>query len=134
MILLPSYLADPVSKVGDPDGSVLVVGHQLDVGVPAVKQGLLLLLLPGLLVCAWRGLLVPRATLLGLVLANNLLGIYAFWELVGLSSYLLIGHWFEKPTAADACKKAFITNRAGDIGMFIGIMILFQALGTFDYL
>ena len=60
----------------------------------------------------------------GIVLANSLIMMYIFWELVGLSSYLLIGHWFEKDSAANASKKAFLTNRVGDIGMFIGIMIL----------
>jgi NADH-quinone oxidoreductase subunit L len=69
----------------------------------------------------------------GIVLANNLLSLYIFWELVGLSSYLLIGHWFEKDTAAAAGKKAFLTNRVGDIGFFIGIMILFTAIGSFTY-
>ncbi|RMZ49216.1 NADH-quinone oxidoreductase subunit L [Candidatus Marinimicrobia bacterium PRS2] len=68
----------------------------------------------------------------GIVLADNLLMMYIFWELVGLSSYLLIGFWFEKESAADACKKAFLTNRVGDIGMFIGIMILFLSIGTFQ--
>ena len=67
----------------------------------------------------------------GIVLANNLLGIYIFWELVGLSSYLLIGHWFEKDSASDAAKKAFLVNRVGDIGMFIGIMLFFTATGSF---
>ncbi len=69
----------------------------------------------------------------GIVLANNLFMIYIFWELVGLSSYLLIGHWWEKRTAADAAKKAFITNRIGDIGMFIGLLIIATVLGTFNY-
>ena len=68
----------------------------------------------------------------GIVLADSLIMMYIFWELVGLSSYLLIGFWFEKDSAADACKKAFLTNRVGDIGMFIGIMILFFAFGTFQ--
>lgn len=68
----------------------------------------------------------------GIVLADNLVMMYIFWELVGLSSYLLIGFWFEKHSAADACKKAFLTNRVGDIGMFIGIMILFFTIGTFQ--
>jgi NADH-quinone oxidoreductase subunit L len=68
----------------------------------------------------------------GIVLADNLIMMYIFWELVGLSSYLLIGFWFEKNSAADACKKAFLTNRVGDIGMFIGIMILFFSMGTFQ--
>ncbi|MFQ6610487.1 MAG: NADH-quinone oxidoreductase subunit L, partial [Fidelibacterota bacterium] len=66
----------------------------------------------------------------GIVLADNLIMMYIFWELVGLSSYLLIGFWFEKDSAADAGKKAFLTNRVGDIGMFIGIMILFFLFGT----
>ena len=59
----------------------------------------------------------------GIVLANNLISMYMFWELVGVSSYLLIGHWFEKESAANASKKAFLTNRVGDIGFFIGIML-----------
>ena len=69
----------------------------------------------------------------GIVLANNLFSLYIFWELVGVSSYLLIGHWFEKDSAADAGKKAFLTNRVGDIGFFIGVMLIFTALGTFNY-
>lgn len=67
----------------------------------------------------------------GIVLSNNLLSIYMFWELVGLSSYLLIGFWFEKDSAADASIKAFLVNRVGDIGMFIGIMLFFTATGSF---
>ncbi len=67
----------------------------------------------------------------GIVLSNNLLSIYIFWELVGLSSYLLIGFWFEKDSAADASIKAFLVNRVGDIGMFIGIMLFFTATGSF---
>ena len=63
----------------------------------------------------------------GIILSNNLLGIYIFWELVGLSSYLLIGFWFEKESAANASKKAFLVNRVGDIGMFIGIMLFFKS-------
>ena len=58
----------------------------------------------------------------GLVLCNNVFALYMFWELVGLSSYLLIGFWFEKKSAADAQKKAFLVNRVGDIGMFLGIL------------
>ncbi|MDP7026399.1 MAG: NADH-quinone oxidoreductase subunit L [Candidatus Marinimicrobia bacterium] len=67
----------------------------------------------------------------GIILSNNLLSIYMFWELVGLSSYLLIGFWFEKDSAANASKKAFLVNRVGDIGMFIGIMLFFTATGSF---
>lgn len=63
----------------------------------------------------------------GIVLANNLIMMFVFWELVGLSSWLLIGHWFEKPSAAEASKKAFLTNRIGDFGFMIGILLLFGA-------
>jgi NADH-quinone oxidoreductase subunit L len=69
----------------------------------------------------------------GIVLANSLFMIYIFWELVGLSSYLLIGHWWEKDSAANASKKAFITNRIGDIGMFTGMLIIATVLGTFNF-
>jgi len=69
----------------------------------------------------------------GIVLANNLISMYMFWELVGVSSYLLIGHWFEKDSAANASKKAFLTNRVGDIGFFIGIMLLYNAVGSFAF-
>ena len=61
----------------------------------------------------------------GIVLADSLIMMYIFWELVGLSSFLLIGFWFEKDRPPLAANKAFLTNRVGDIGMFIGIMILF---------
>ena len=60
--------------------------------------------------------------MLGIVLANNFLQLFIFWELVGVSSYLLIGFWFERPAAADAAKKAFITNRLGDFGFMLGIL------------
>lgn len=63
----------------------------------------------------------------GIVLAGNLIMMFIFWELVGLSSYLLIGHWFEKASAAEASKKAFLTNRIGDFGFMIGILMLFMA-------
>ncbi|MDE0555302.1 MAG: NADH-quinone oxidoreductase subunit L [Candidatus Poribacteria bacterium] len=69
-------------------------------------------------------------SMLFLVVSDNLLGIYIGWELVGLCSYLLIGFWFEKDSAADACKKAFLTTRVGDVGMFIGMMMLFTKFDT----
>jgi NADH-quinone oxidoreductase subunit L len=65
----------------------------------------------------------------GIVLAGNLIMMFIFWELVGLSSYLLIGHWYQKASAAEACKKAFLTNRIGDFGFMIGILLLFGANG-----
>ena len=69
-------------------------------------------------------------SMLFLVVSDNLLGIYIGWELVGLCSYLLIGFWFEKDSAANACKKAFLTTRVGDVGMFIGMMMLFNQFKT----
>jgi NADH-quinone oxidoreductase subunit L len=72
-------------------------------------------------------------SMLGIVIADNILMIYIFWELVGLSSYLLIGFWYEKKSASDASMKAFLTNRIGDIGMFIGILILFTNYHTFSF-
>jgi NADH-quinone oxidoreductase subunit L len=72
-------------------------------------------------------------SMLMIVLTNNFFTIYVGWELVGLSSYLLIGHWYEKTSAANASKKAFIVNRIGDIGMFTGIMILYHTFHTFGF-
>ena len=72
------------------------------------------------------------AAMLVLVLADNLLFLYIAWELVGLGSYLLIGFWYERRSAAEAAKKAFVTTRIGDVGLLIGIILLFKATGTFD--
>ena len=72
-------------------------------------------------------------SMLIIVLSNNLFGLYIGWELVGISSYLLIGFWFEKDSAADAGKKAFLTNRIGDFGFFIGILLFFSSVGSFNY-
>ncbi|MGD8781937.1 MAG: NADH-quinone oxidoreductase subunit L [Ignavibacteria bacterium] len=72
-------------------------------------------------------------SMLGIVITHNLLMMYIFWELVGLSSYLLIGFWYEKKSASDAGKKAFLVNRVGDIGMFVGILILFASYKTFTF-
>lgn len=81
----------------------------------------------------YASLLLFTTSMLGLVLANNLLYLYMFWELVGLSSYVLIGHWFEKKSASDAAMKAFITTRLGDVGMFIGIMVCYFQVGSLHY-
>lgn len=70
----------------------------------------------------------------GLVLSNNLLQTFLFWELVGLTSYLLIGFWFEKLSAAKAARKAFVMNRLGDLGFYLGIILLFLLLGTLNFL
>lgn len=72
-------------------------------------------------------------SMMGIVIANNFLVMYIFWELVGISSYLLIGFWYEKNSASNAGKKAFITNRIGDLGFFAGIMILFMTYGSFMF-
>jgi NADH-quinone oxidoreductase subunit L len=68
--------------------------------------------------------------MLGVVIANSLLLLFMCWELVGLTSYLLIGFWYHKPSAAAAAKKAFLTTRVGDIFFFLGIVWLFNATGT----
>ncbi|MSU56658.1 MAG: NADH-quinone oxidoreductase subunit L [Pedosphaera sp.] len=72
-------------------------------------------------------------SMLGIVLSNNFLQMFIFWELVGVSSYLLIGFWFEKPSAADAAKKAFITNRLGDFGFMLGILTIFAIVGSLNF-
>ena len=69
----------------------------------------------------------------GIVLSNNLFFTFIFWELVGVSSFLLIGFWYEKNSAGDAAKKAFLVNRIGDIGMFLGIMLIFLSCNSFSY-
>jgi NADH-quinone oxidoreductase subunit L len=70
--------------------------------------------------------------MLGLVLANSLLLMFVFWELVGLCSYLLIGFWFHRPSAANAAKKAFLVTRLGDFGFLAGIIFLYANTGTFN--
>ncbi len=79
---------------------------------------------------AWMSLFT--ASMIGLVMADNLLFLFVFWEMVGLCSYLLIGFWFHKPSAADAAKKAFIVTRLGDFGFLAGILLLYLNMGTFD--
>ncbi len=72
-------------------------------------------------------------SMLGLVLAESFFFIYIFWELVGFSSYALIGFWFEKKSAADAGKKAFIVNRIGDLGFLLGFLLLFATTGLLGF-
>ncbi|HKF69019.1 MAG TPA: NADH-quinone oxidoreductase subunit L, partial [Vicinamibacterales bacterium] len=71
--------------------------------------------------------------MLTLVLGNNFLVMFVGWEGVGLCSYLLIGYWYEKKTASDAGKKAFITNRVGDWGFILGVFLIYMTFGTFDF-
>jgi NADH-quinone oxidoreductase subunit L len=79
---------------------------------------------------AWMSLFT--ASMLGLVIAGNLLQMFIFWEMVGVCSYLLIGFWFHKPSAANAAKKAFIVTRLGDFGFLAAILLIFSKTGTFD--
>lgn len=72
------------------------------------------------------------ASMLMLVMADNLLLVYISWELVGVCSFLLIGFYWEKRSATEAAKKAFITTRVGDVGLLIGIILLFKATGIFN--
>ncbi len=76
--------------------------------------------------CSW-------ASCLDLVLANNFLQLFIFWELVGLCSYLLIGFWFERPSAASAAKKAFLVTRIGDVMFMIGLIVLLTTFKTLDF-
>lgn len=73
------------------------------------------------------------AAMLGLVIADNYLQLYVSWELVGLCSYLLIGFWFEKKSASDAAKKAFIVTRLGDVGLGLGIILVYISTGSFIF-
>ncbi|HXJ56139.1 MAG TPA: NADH-quinone oxidoreductase subunit L [Verrucomicrobiae bacterium] len=79
------------------------------------------------------GLSLFMFSMLGIVLANNLVLMFICWELVGVSSYLLIGFWYAKPAAADACKKAFLTNRLGDFGFILGIILVWATLGSVGF-
>nr|YP_010615926.1 NADH-plastoquinone oxidoreductase subunit 5 [Atraphaxis irtyschensis]WAU47200.1 NADH-plastoquinone oxidoreductase subunit 5 [Atraphaxis irtyschensis] len=74
-----------------------------------------------------------NTSMLGLVTSSNLIQIYIFWELVGMCSYLLIGFWFTRPAAANACQKAFVTNRVGDFGLLLGILGLYWLTGSFEF-
>ena len=73
------------------------------------------------------------SSMLGLVISPNLLQVYVFWELVGMCSYLLIGFWYDRKPAADACQKAFVTNRVGDFGLLLGMLGIFWATGSFEF-
>nr|YP_010117293.1 NADH-plastoquinone oxidoreductase subunit 5 [Neocheiropteris ovata]QPM99558.1 NADH-plastoquinone oxidoreductase subunit 5 [Neocheiropteris ovata] len=72
------------------------------------------------------------ASMLGLVFSPNMIQIYIFWELVGMCSYLLIGFWFARSSAANACQKAFVTNRIGDFGLLLGLLGIYWITGSFD--
>lgn len=73
------------------------------------------------------------SSMLGLVISSNLVQVYIFWELVGMCSYLLIGFWYDRKAASEACQKAFVTNRVGDFGLLLGILALYWATGSFEF-
>jgi NADH-quinone oxidoreductase subunit L len=81
----------------------------------------------------FTGLSLFMFSMTGIVLANNFIMTFIFWELVGVSSYLLIGHWYQKNSAADAAKKAFLCNRVGDFGFMVGILMLWGITGTLSF-
>jgi NADH-quinone oxidoreductase subunit L len=79
------------------------------------------------------GLSLFMFSMLGIVFADNFVMMFIFWELVGVSSYLLIGHWFTRASAANAANKAFITNRIGDFGFMLGILMVWHFTGSFSF-
>jgi NADH-quinone oxidoreductase subunit L len=81
----------------------------------------------------FAGLSLFTFSMLGIVLASDFVQMFIFWELVGVSSYLLIGFWYDRPAAADACKKAFITNRLGDFGFLLGIIMIWSLTGSVQF-
>jgi NADH-quinone oxidoreductase subunit L len=81
----------------------------------------------------FAGLSLFSFSMLGIVIASDFLQMFVFWELVGLSSYVLIGFWYERPSAAEACKKAFITNRLGDFGFLLGIIMIWALAGSLQF-
>ena len=82
----------------------------------------------------FSGLSLFMFSMTGIVLADNFIMMFIFWELVGLSSYLLIGHWYTKASAADAAKKAFCVNRIGDFGFMVGILLMWILAGSLTFL
>jgi NADH-quinone oxidoreductase subunit L len=71
--------------------------------------------------------------MLMLVMSDNFLQLFVFWEAVGLCSYLLIGHWYERESARAAATKAFLVNRIGDFGFMLGILLIFLTFGSLHY-
>jgi NADH-quinone oxidoreductase subunit L len=125
-INIPNVLTIPIGMTVDPlSRTMLVVVNTIaplvfiySIGYMAGEEGY------------WRyfaGLALFLFSMLGIVLANNFVMMFIFWELVGLSSYILIGHYYSKTSAADACKQAFIVNRVGDFGFMLGIIMLWFA-------
>jgi len=128
-----------------------VANLQIDIGIKIDSLSLLMLLIvtgvgSAIHIYSWGYMHKDRSvsryfaslslftfSMLGIVLASNFVQMFIFWELVGVSSYLLIGFWYEKASAADAAKKAFITNRLGDFGFLIGIIMVWTLAGSLDF-
>ncbi|MFC1981912.1 proton-conducting transporter membrane subunit, partial [Chloroflexota bacterium] len=149
---LASVMSAPNHELPVPDISWLVIGNELNIHLGLMVDSLtavmvVVVTLVSLMVqiysqgymhgdpgyhryYAWMSLFT--ASMLGVVISDSLLLIFVFWEMVGLCSYLLIGFWFHKPSAANAAKKAFIVTRLGDFGFLIAILLLFAHTGTFD--
>jgi len=81
----------------------------------------------------FAGLSLFTFSMIGIVIASDFVQMFVFWEMVGLSSYLLIGFWYDRPSAADACKKAFIANRLGDFGFLLGIIFIWSRAGSTQF-
>src|SRR5258708_30392676 len=81
----------------------------------------------------FSGLSLFMFSMLGIVLANNFIMMFIFWELVGVSSYILIGHWFDRDAPPAAANKAFLANRIGDFGFMLGILLIWSASGTVTF-
>jgi len=150
--VLASVLAAPNHELTVPDISWLVIGDALSINLGVMVDSLTAVMLIVVTVVslmvqiysqgymdgdpgyhryyAWMSLFT--ASMLGVVLADSLLLVFVFWEMVGLCSYLLIGFWFHRPSAANAAKKAFIVTRLGDFGFLAAILVLFAQTNTFD--
>ena len=150
--VLTAVMAAPHHQLPVPDISWLVIGSELNIHLGLMVDSLTAVMLivvnlvslmiqiysqgymhgdPGYhRYYAWMSLFT--ASMLGVVLADNLLLVFVFWEMVGLCSYLLIGFWFHRPSAANAAKKAFIVTRLGDFGFLAAILVLYTQTGTFD--
>ncbi|MFC1985321.1 NADH-quinone oxidoreductase subunit L, partial [Chloroflexota bacterium] len=149
---LSAVMAAPHHELVVPDISWLVIGNELNIHLGVIMDSLtavmlVVVTLVSLMVqiysqgymhgdpgyhryYAWMSLFT--ASMLGVILADSLLLVFVFWEMVGLCSYLLIGFWFHRPSAANAAKKAFIVTRLGDFGFLAAILVLFANTGTFD--
>ncbi len=128
-INIPDVLTVPIGMMIDPlSRTMLVVVNTVaplvfiySIGYMAHEEGY------------WRyfaGLALFLFSMLGIVLADNFVMMFIFWELVGVSSYILIGHYYSRASAAEACKQAFIVNRIGDFGFMLGILMLWFATGS----